>query len=97
MDSINASPSVDVVECGDMNVDLLKNTAQTKSLNKHLHRNVLEHVITNPIRVTSNSMTLIDHIYINSNNLYSHRGCIGPGLSDHDMILLPENISNHHI
>ncbi len=83
-----ANPALDMVILGDMNIDLIKNNAQTKTLNNFFKKSMLEQVITGATRVTSKSMSLIDHIYINNNNLYSHRGSLDCGLSDHEMIFI---------
>ena len=46
----------------------------------------MSQLIDRPTRVTETSSTVIDHIWTNNPYLYSHRGVIEPGLSDHALI-----------
>ena len=83
IDSLDLPINADLVILGDVNIDLLQNNAATKYLNKFLKSQSLEQVITRPTRITNQSSTLIDHIYINNPAMYQHRGVIDPNLSDH--------------
>ena len=78
----------DQILLGDANIDLLKNSRETRSINNFLTRNNLYQVITKPTRICETSSTLIDHIYMNNPDLYAHRGTVNPGLSDHNLTFI---------
>ena len=79
-------PDADFICLGDTNIDYLaKSTSKTK-LDRFLRNVNCSQIIKCLTRVTLHSKTLIDHIYCNNSNLYSHWGSIEPGLSDHQMV-----------
>ena len=67
---------------GDYNYDQLK----TSVLQASMDTIGLEQIITEPTRVTKDTSTLIDHIYVNKRELYGTSGVIPIGLSDHHLI-----------
>ncbi len=76
-------PDADVLFLGDMNVEYLTKSPDKNKLDNFLRLHYLTQMIENPTRVSIRSSLLIDHIYCNNENLYHHRGCIEPSLSDH--------------
>ena len=85
IESIVTEPGSDIVMMGDANIDLMKNTREARYLKSFLNQANLSQVINKATRVNEQSSTLIDHIYVNNPSLYSHRGILDPGLSDHHL------------
>lgn len=67
---------------GDFNIDQLK-SSNLKSMMEIFN---LTQIITDPTREARGSSTLIDHIYVNHPRLYSSRGMLPIGLSDHHLV-----------
>ena len=86
LDECGSSINDDLVILGDVNIDLNKTPPSSTALKSFLHRHNLSQLIDRPTRVTAESSTLIDHIYINNSNLYWHAGTLDPSLSDHNLI-----------
>ena len=86
LDSVNPGIRSDLVMLGDYNIDLNKVDSPTRSLNAFLKRQNLSQLITSNTRITNDSATLIDHIYVSNVDLYWHQGVVDPGLSDHALI-----------
>ncbi len=80
------NPASDILMFGDANIDLEKANHNQKLLKNFLIENNLEQLITRPTRVTNSTSSLLDHIYVNNPDQYSHRGVLEPGLSDHSLI-----------
>lgn len=76
----------DWILMGDFNVNLLDSNTHTSKLKAFASRNYLYQLIKNPTRVTINTQSLIDHIYVNINPEHVTSYVIKYGLSDHDMI-----------
>ena len=73
---------------GDFHIDFSSiNSAKCKLMNL-LKNHSLTQLINRPTRATIGSTTCIDHR--NSNNIYlfSHRGVLDPGLSDHNLVVI---------
>ena len=85
-DSLQIAENEDVLFLGDINIDYLKPSPAKARLRIFLRNTNLTQVITRPTRVTLESSTLIDHIWVNNVDWYSHRGTIETGLSDHALI-----------
>ena len=68
---------------GDFNVDLLSDTPDARNLTSPLNNYGLTQVITEATRVTQNSSTLIDHIYVSDETLLSQPAVLSTNLSDH--------------
>ena len=85
---LNLAHSHDVLYLGDMNVDFLTMNLAKRKLLKFLKACNLTQVINRPTRICIGSSTCIDHIYTNNNDLYSHKGILDPGLSDHSMVFI---------
>ena len=71
---------------GDFNVDFMKNKPDSQLLNKSTLLKSFDQLIQRPTRVTCDTQTLIDHIYISNSNLYHHWGVVDPGISDHCLV-----------
>ena len=68
--------------CGDFNIDLMKTeNKDTKNLVDLVRSYNLEATINKPTRIFNNSATLIDNIFINTNEYES--GVVYSSLSDH--------------
>jgi exonuclease III len=82
-----------IILCGDFNVNYLNDNSMKDSLNSLLASFNLYSTIYFPTRISYNSCTLIDNIYIDS---YLHGFFVHPfinGLSDHDAQVLTLNIA----
>ena len=93
---MNMSHSHDVLYLGDMNIDFNTPNMTKSKLLKFLKSYNLSQLINHPTRITIGSSTCIDHVYCNNSDLYSHRGTLDPGLSDHNLVFVcrkrkPEN------
>ncbi len=77
--------SYDLIVAGDQNLDFLKLNEHkpTSDLFDSCVSNGLIPVITRPTRITHNTATLIDNIYINLQDDRIHSGVITTKLSDH--------------
>jgi exonuclease III len=87
--------SNNVIICGDINTDYLKNSNHTTKLNTLLATYNLHSIVNFPTRVTKHSSTAIDNIFMNKsiNINYTIESLIN-GLSDHDaQILILQNIN----
>ena len=71
----------DTIILGDFNYCLLKN--KQNKMTKVLETNGFTQLIKTPTRVTNNSSTLIDHIYVNETRKISQSGVLESGISDH--------------
>ena len=79
---------------GDINRDLLNN--QIYSVwNDYVEPFGLTQVVTEPTRVTSNSKTLIDHIYCNCPENVKSVSVPKLGLSDHFPIFVTRKMHSH--
>ena len=73
---------------GDLNCNMLTNITNqpTKTLNEILETYQLFQLITEPIRVTTNFCTLIDHYITSTPEKIVRPGVIHRGISDHSLI-----------
>ena len=78
----------DIVMMGDANIDVLKQSQDSRSLNALLNNHNLKQVISKATRITDTTNTLIDHVYVNNPDQYAHRGSLDPGLSDHKLTFI---------
>ena len=83
---LNIPPQSDVLIMGNINVDLLKTSANRTKVINFENEFSLSQLITSPTRTTLQSATLIDHVYANNTELYHRQGTINPGLSDHSLV-----------
>ena len=83
-----------VILLGDFNIDLLKNNRQSEFFrNVILMPFALHQVITVPTRITQNTATSIDHIFVNSSENVQFAGVADfPGISDHCLIYMAYNL-----
>ena len=73
-------PYSDTIILGDFNYCLLK---KENKLSQFLSNNGFKQLINSPTRVTENSESLIDHIYVSKEDKISQSGVIQSGISDH--------------
>ncbi len=85
-DKLEISHRSDIIIIGDINVDMSKTSPNKTKLVNFMKVLKLEQLITQPTRVTAATNTIIDHIWCNNPMLYSHRGVIDSGMSDHSLI-----------
>jgi len=87
--------TVDIILCGDFNINYLSDNQNKQALNSLLTSYSLYSVIDFPTRIHNNSITMIDNIFINKlkNEKYSVSSLIN-GLSNHDarVLSLPDII-----
>jgi hypothetical protein len=79
--------NVDIILCGDFNINYHGDNQNKKALNSLLASYNLYSIITFPTRIYNNSHTIIDNIFINKNENYLVSPLIN-GLSDHDAQVL---------
>ena len=77
--------SRNVYICGDFNVDLLQydKHVETNDFIDQLYSHGLQPLITRPTRITRDTKTLIDHIFITGLNSHKQSGIIINDISDH--------------
>jgi len=87
--------STDIILCDDFNINYLEDNYRKHSLDSLLASFGLFSTVKFPIRISYQSCTLIDNIFI---NIYNHDFFVHPlisGLSDHDgQIITFSNIAN---
>ena len=88
IEQFHIEPTAEISIMGDINIDFLKPNMTTYKLNDFLKEKNLDQLITRATRFTDTTATLLDHIYTNSPDLYSHKGVLEPGLSDHSLIFV---------
>ena len=77
---------------GDFNVDLLVNNQLTNDLTTMLSSFHFTQVVSEPTRLSKNSVSLIDHVYLTDPSLLSSCSTSPPlGTSDHRSIMLSLN------
>lgn len=76
-----------IVLCGDFNVNLMENSNQTQVFLDLISANNMSQTIFQPTRVTKNTATLLDNIFVNFNN-YVNCEVLKSTLSDHYAQLL---------
>lgn len=81
---------------GDFNINLHSDNNNVKDFTSLLFSNFYFPVITKPTRVTSNSATLIDHLWTNNLCNYETSGIIYCQISDHFPIFSTFSISNNN-
>lgn len=87
--------SIELILCGDFNINYFNDDSNKQLLDSLLASFNLYSTVNFPTRISNNSCTLIDNIYI---NIYKHDFSVLPfinGLSDHDAQIL--TLSNFSI
>ena len=81
--------TVDIILCGDFNINYLNDSQNKQALNSQLTSYILYSVIDFPTRIRNNSNILIDNVFLNKykNVSYSAYPLIN-SLSDHDAQVL---------
>jgi exonuclease III len=91
--------SVNLVTCGDININYNDNNSNKIQLNSLLATYNLQSIVDFPPRIRSNSSTTTDNIFIDKSK--NTKFTIHPysnGLSDHDaQILILHNITTHNL
>jgi hypothetical protein len=80
--------SSELILCGDLNINYLNDNKRKNLLDSLLASFSLFSTVKFPTRISNNSCTLIDNIYINT---YRHEFSVHPiinGLSDHDALII---------
>ena len=85
MHSLQTNSIPDFVLMGDINVDLLKPSANRKTVTSFMNNMGLTQLVKSATRSTNSGQSLIDHIYINNADYYVNAIVVDPGLSDHSM------------
>ena len=81
--------AIDIIICGDIDVDYRVENERKKQLNNLLQSFNLTSIITFPTRVHNKSITIIDNIFIDHSRFEEYSVIpISNGLSDHDTQLL---------
>ena len=70
---------------GDFNYDLMKNSTTSRELTNIFNRQSMDQIVKQPTRITQDSSTLIDHIWVNDKRIVNNVQ-VGAGLSDHEML-----------
>ena len=83
---VTSSGNPDILIVGDLNIDLLKNSNDTKRFNTFIDSHLMNQLINEPTRVTTTTRSLIDHVITNNTDFYSIPGCFDPDLSDHCLL-----------
>ena len=85
---LNALNTPDVLGVRDINIDLLKNTANSRKIKQFARNNSLTQLIGKPTRSTNRGSTLIDHVYTNTSFYKQYDVRKNLRLSDHCLILV---------
>jgi exonuclease III len=89
------NPKIDLIVCGDININYLENSNKVKQLNALIQTYNLIHTVSFPTRISKSSSTAID-IFLDTSKYEKY--LISPiynGLSDHDAQLLTIVLSLH--
>jgi hypothetical protein len=85
-------PKFEPIVCGDFNVNFLENTSRTLQLISQFQTYNMFRVVDFPTRITTNSSTAIDSIFVDCSGLNKlHMFPVINGLSDHDAQYLTIN------
>ena len=76
----------EIAVMGDMNINYLSDCTTSKQMRSVCEESSLTHLFTEPTRVTQNSKTLIDHIYVSNPSGFIKSGCLDVGVSDHLLV-----------
>jgi hypothetical protein len=78
-------PGAHIIICGDININYLNESKEKLELNNLLNSYNLVSIVHFPTRITSNSRTLIDNIFIDTTKIVNFATfSLSSGLSDHD-------------
>ena len=88
-------PGVQLIICGDLNINYLTKSKEKQELNNILSTYNLVSVINFPTRIKNNSSTTIDNIFLDTTTLGKYTVCpVVNGLSDHDAQMLELHVGN---
>jgi hypothetical protein len=90
-------PKLELIICGDFNINFLEKSTNSLKFDALLQTYNLYRVVDFPTRITNNSFTAIDSIFLDYNRLNSsHAFSVINRLSDHDaQYLTVSNMVNH--
>jgi len=80
---------------GDINIDFLKDTPLREKWHDVYSNFELDQIIRKPTRITENTQTLIDHIYISADVHITHADVVECSLSDHFVVYACVNTKNN--
>ena len=81
--------TVDIILCGDFNINYLNDSQNKQTLNSLLTSYSLYSIIDFPTRIHNNSNTMIDNVFINTyKNVNYSAYPLSNGLSDHEAQVL---------
>ena len=83
--NVTGDSNPDIIVAGDFNIDLLKNTAQSKMAKTFANNLLLTQLVKSATRVTNSGKSLIDHIYVSNVDFSPEGNVTDAGLSDHCM------------
>ncbi|KAH9375579.1 hypothetical protein HPB48_017124 [Haemaphysalis longicornis] len=92
-----SSENLDVIIGGDFNINLLKNTAQTRAFELCLKLFCCENLIKKPTRISGDSESLLDLFVANNPTKCAKSGTINTDLSDHLPIYMFYKHSVKHV
>ena len=72
-----------IIICGDFNINLLQTTNESNNLIDLMKRCNFTQIIKSPTRIGKNSLTLIDHIYVNNLDIINETYVVEPLIADH--------------
>ena len=82
---------------GDLNINLINNQKHTpngiKQYQEFCSLHGLKQLITSPMRVTENSLSLLNHVLTNFTDRVSQSGVVDTGLSDHQLIYCTRKVN----
>jgi exonuclease III len=88
-------PGVQLIICGDININYLIESKEKQELNKIRNSYILLSVINFPTRVKNNSRSAIDNIFLDTTQFGRYITCsMVIGLSDHDAQMLELYVAN---
>jgi hypothetical protein len=92
----NLKKYVNLILCGDFNVNYMNNCNKKVKLDDMLGSYNLKSIITFPTRMGTNSTTIIDNIFIDELQFPDYEvSSLTNGLSDHEAELLTVQLSSH--
>ena len=85
------SHNSELIICGDINIIYLESSNKKDQLDSLLNTYNLTDIVSSPTRITNNSATLIENIFIDNRRSHTIQSCPN-GLSDHDgqRLILPK-------
>ena len=83
----------EMIIIGDFNVDY-QNKSSSPAFKEIMTLNGFKQIITTATRITKDSSTLIDHIFVNKPSLFPSTDVVATSLSDHDLVFCRRKINS---